>query len=117
MMEDGLQNRAVAIGNVSILPIVHDVIGSMVPVPKTERGTIRRHSELLVEERLCNRLRRDHIAEQGREVPGVRISAVDHRPWTVAANHPTRREAATFESAIGDHTASTRHHRYKSVPK
>jgi hypothetical protein len=49
LMEDGLQDRAGAIRDVSILPVVRDAVGGAVPVPEAQRAATSRDGELLIE--------------------------------------------------------------------
>jgi hypothetical protein len=49
LMEDRLQDSAVGIGNVSILPVERDAVGGAVPVPEAQRTGTSRYGELLIE--------------------------------------------------------------------
>jgi hypothetical protein len=48
-MEDRLQDVAVVIGNVSVLPVECNAVGAAVPVVEAQRTATRRHRELLIE--------------------------------------------------------------------
>jgi hypothetical protein len=48
LMEDRLQDGAIAVGNVSILPVVYGAVGGAVPVPEAQRGVSRHRPELLI---------------------------------------------------------------------
>ena len=49
LMEKCLQDVAVAIGYVSILPIECDDVGRVIPVPEAQRGIGGQRSKLLIE--------------------------------------------------------------------
>jgi hypothetical protein len=48
-MEDGLQDDAGAIRDVSILPVKRDGVDRKVPVPEAQCASTSRHHELLIE--------------------------------------------------------------------
>jgi hypothetical protein len=47
-MEDGLQDVAIAIRDIGILPIGGDRVRRAIPVPEAQRASSRRYRELLV---------------------------------------------------------------------
>jgi hypothetical protein len=55
LMEDRLQDVAIVIGDVSILPVEIDGIGCTIPVPETQGSSGRRHRELLVKGAISQR--------------------------------------------------------------
>jgi hypothetical protein len=49
LMEDCLQDLAVAISNIGVLPVERDFVGCTIPVPEAQCASNTRHGELLVE--------------------------------------------------------------------
>jgi hypothetical protein len=56
LMEDGLQDRAGAIGDISILPVKRDGVSRGVPVPEAQGALAGRDRELLIEGAVPKRL-------------------------------------------------------------
>ena len=55
-MVDRLQDGTGGIGDVSILPVERDAVGSAVLVPEAQRGVSRHRPELLIERAVPQRL-------------------------------------------------------------
>jgi hypothetical protein len=49
LMEDRLQDVAIGIRDIGVLPVELDGVGSTIPVPEAQRASARRYRELLVE--------------------------------------------------------------------
>ena len=105
-MKDRLQNVAVAIGNVSILPVERDGVSGAGPVPEAQCASASWYGELLIKRAVSAYLRRPAAEAIGcvtRECgisPAVRKGVGDHGRVAVAVNNPARIEAASLEAAI-----------------
>jgi hypothetical protein len=71
LMEDGLQDVAVRIGDVSILAVKRDALAAAVPVPEAQRAGTSRYRELLIEEAIPG---------------GLGPAAAKGRRWVAPAN-------------------------------
>jgi hypothetical protein len=49
LMEDCLQDVAVSISNIGVLPVERDFVGCTIPVPEAQCAANRRQRELLIE--------------------------------------------------------------------
>ena len=109
-MVDRLQDGAIAIGDVSILPVERNAVVRAVLVPEAQRGIRRHRPELLIERAISQWfviillaigiLLRVAPCECGKS-PGVRLRVGDYRIVGVAVNYP-RRERTGLESAVLD---------------
>jgi hypothetical protein len=57
LVEDDLQDVAICIRDVGVLPVELDDINSVIPVPEAQCASASRHRELLVERAVAERLR------------------------------------------------------------
>src|ERR1041385_5344389 len=105
-MVDRLQNVAIAIGDISVLPVERYAVISAVHVPETQRGASRHRPELLIERAVSQRLITVLLAMslllrvaacESRLSSGMHLRRVDDRIVDVAVNHP-RREGARLKS-------------------
>ena len=109
-MVDRLQDGAIAVGNVSILPVERYAVISAILVPEAQRGARRHWPELLIERAISQRLVIILLAigvllwvaacECGVS-PRVHKVGGDCGIIAVAVNYPWR-EAAGLESAVLD---------------
>ena len=107
-MEDRLQDVAVAIGDISILPVERNAVISAVLVPEAQRGASGHRPELLIEGAVSKWfvilllaigiLLRVAACECGKS-PAVYKVGGDHRIVEVAVNYPGR-EGTGFESFV-----------------
>src|SRR5713101_4454166 len=107
-MEDRLQDVAVGIGDVSILPIVPDAVGRAVPVPEAQRAGTSRYRELLVEGAVSSCLASRETAEaircvahESRKSAAVRLGVGYHGRCVGILNYP-RWKIAGLESLVLD---------------
>src|SRR6266513_4490296 len=103
-MEDSLQNGAVAIGDVSILPVKRNTVGSEVPVPEAQCASTHGHRELLIEGAVPGRLPAADVACQCRKSATVHLIRADDRIVNVPVNYP-RRKVTGLEPFILDYSA------------
>src|SRR5215472_18824966 len=107
-MVDRLQDVAVAIRDVSILPVERDSVISAIHVPEAQRGASRHWPELLIERAVSQWLVIVLLAigiflwvaacERGKS-PGVYLVGGDYWIVKVAVNYP-RRQIAGLESFV-----------------
>src|ERR1051325_3886493 len=109
-MVDRLQNVAIAIGDISILPVERYAVISAVLVPETQRGASRHRPKLLIERAVSQRLvtvlfARSLLLRIAACKCGMSSSmwviGPDYRIVHVAVNDP-RREAPSLESFVLD---------------
>ena len=115
-VEDRLQDVAIAIGDVSILPVERHAVISAVHVPDAQCARTSRDSELLIEGAVSQWLviillaigifLRVAACKCGMR-SGVCKVGGDYRIVGVAVNHP-RREASGLESFVLDYPCITR---------
>lgn len=95
-MEDGLQNVAVAIGDIGVLPVESNTVSSAVLVPEAQDACTSRDCELLIERAVPGRLspvaaaacRCTVTASECRKISGVHLGVGDHGRVTGAVNYP-----------------------------
>ena len=114
-MVDRLQNIAIAIGDVCILPVERYAVIGAVLVPEAQCGASRHWPELLIERAVSQRLvtvllamgvlLRVATCKCGMS-SGVWVAGLDYRIVDVAVNHP-RREAPSLESFVLDQPSIT----------
>ena len=109
-MVDRLQNIAIAIGDVCILPVERYAVIGAIHVPETQRSASRHWAKLLIEGAISKWLVVILLAMgvllrvaacECRLSPGVHLRGVDYRIVDMAVNDP-RREASAFKSAVLD---------------
>jgi hypothetical protein len=115
-MEDRLQDVAITIGNISILPVEANAVISAVLVPEAQRARTSRDSELLIEGAISQWfvilllaigiLLRVAACECGMSSAVYKVGG-DHRIVEVAVNYPGR-EAAGLKSFVLDEPGITR---------
>jgi hypothetical protein len=106
-MEDGLQNVALAVGDVGILPVVRNAISSAVLMPEAQDAGPIRYCELLIERAVPSRLRPvtaaacrcTVTASECRKSPGVHLGVGNHRRVTGTVNYPAA-EVSSLKSFI-----------------
>ena len=101
LMEDRLQDRARGICDVGILPVEHDVIVGIMPMPEAQCPSASRRHELLVERAVAQWFCPRDVASQGGERPTVHLCGADHGRSMHTVNEP-RREITRLESAVYD---------------
>ena len=113
LMEDGLQNEAVAVCDVGILPVECDDVSSTGPIPEAQCASDSWHGELLIEGAVSPGLGRPAAEAIGRVArkcgisPAVRKGVGDYRRCVITVDHPAGIEAASFEAAVYDNPAIT----------
>ncbi len=112
-MVDRLQDVAIAIGDISILPVERNAVISAVLMPEAQRGVSRHRPELLIERAVSEWLVIVLLAkgvllwvaacECGKSA-ACRLGVGDYRIVAVAVNYPGRK-ATGLESAVLDYPA------------
>ena len=95
-MEDCLQDIAVDVGDVSVLPVKVDTIGRAIPMPKAQRAEADGwHGKLLIERTISGRFSSGksaksiaRVSHEGGEVSAVGLSICYYRQIIVVKNYP-----------------------------
>ena len=113
LVEEGLQDVTVRVGDVSVLPVEVDGVSATGPVPKTQGAVIAGYCELLIQRAVSDGRLSGRAAEisclrvaahKRGESAAMRLRVCDHRRVVVAVDHP-RRQTAGLESAVCDRRA------------
>jgi hypothetical protein len=107
LMEDSLQDIAVDVCDVGVLPVKVDGVGCTIPMPEAQSTEAYGwHSKLLVKRTIARRFssRKStksvaRISRKRREVSVVGLSVCDHRQIIVIEDYPWR-EAAGLKSLV-----------------